>query len=65
LSSDSVWAQTHKLGAILFKACAVLIVIGALLGGAWTWLGFAPILASALFLVVYSYVLYRRETSSG
>lgn len=62
LSSDTVWAGTHRVGATLFKVCGVLAVLGALLGGRWAfWLVLAPVLGTALFLVVYSYILYRRE----
>jgi uncharacterized membrane protein len=62
LSSDRVWDETHRLGSILFTASGVLAIIGSLFGGMTAfWLMFAPLMGSALFLVVYSYVLYRRE----
>lgn len=63
LSSDSVWDETHRLGAILFMASGVLAVIGGFLGGMLAfWFLFVPLIGSTLFLLVYSYVLYRRET---
>lgn len=66
LSSDAVWAETHRLGAILFKACAGLVVVGALLGGVWAFiLVFFPLVGTALFLVAYSYVLYRRDMAEN
>lgn len=62
LSSDSVWDETHRLGAILFMASGVLAVIGGFLGGMLAfWFLFVPLIGSTLFLLVYSYVLYRRE----
>jgi uncharacterized membrane protein len=62
LSSDHVWDETHRLGSILFTASGVVAIIGSLFGGMTAfWLMFAPLMGSALFLVVYSYVLYRRE----
>ncbi len=65
LSSDSVWAATHRLGAILFKVCAAFVVLGALLGGVWAAvLVFAPLLGAVLFLAVYSYLLFRKETAA-
>ncbi len=63
LSSDRVWDETHRLGATLFMASGVLAVIGGLFGGMVAfWLLFVPLIGSTLFLLAYSYVLYRRET---
>ena len=63
LSSDSVWDKTHQLGAILFMASGVLAIIGGFFGGMTAfWLMFVPLIGSSLFLMVYSYVLYRQET---
>jgi uncharacterized membrane protein len=65
LSSDSVWDETHRLGAILFMASGVLAVIGGIFGGMVAfWFLFVPLIGSTLFLLVYSYVLYRRETKA-
>lgn len=63
LSSDMVWDKTHQLGAILFMASGVLALIGGLFGGMTAfWMLFIPLIGSTLFLVIYSYVLYQRET---
>lgn len=63
LSSDSVWDKTHQLGSILFMASGVLAIIGGFFGGMTAfWFIFVPLIGSSLFLVVYSYVLYRQET---
>lgn len=63
LSSDTVWDKTHQLGAVLFTASGVLAVIGGFIGGVTAfWMLFIPLIGSALFLVMYSYVLYRDET---
>jgi uncharacterized membrane protein len=63
LSSDRVWDQTHRLGSVLFMVCGAIAVIGAFFGGMTSfWLMFVPLMGTALFLVVYSYVLYQRET---
>jgi hypothetical protein len=41
----------------------VFAVIGGFFGGAAAfWLMFVPLIGSSLFLVVYSYILYRTET---
>ena len=63
LSSDSVWDKTHQLGSVLFMASGVLAIIGGFFGGITAFgLMFVPLIGSSLFLVVYSYVLYRGET---
>ena len=65
LSSDKVWDETHRLGAVLFIISGVLAFIGAFFGGTTAfWLFFAPLMGSAIFLVIYSYVLYRQETKA-
>jgi uncharacterized membrane protein len=63
LSSDTVWNETHRIGAVLFIISGALAFIGGFFGGMTAfWMMFAPILGSTLFLLVYSYVLYQRET---
>ena len=63
LSSDTVWDKTHQLGATLFVASGVLAVIGVFFGGTVAfWMLMGPLLGSTVFLFVYSYVLYQRET---
>jgi len=63
LSSETVWNETHRVGAVLFMVSGVLAFLGAFFGGTTAfWMMFAPIIGSTIFLLVYSYVLYRRET---
>ncbi len=65
LSSDTVWEKTHQLGAVLFMASGVLAFIGGLFGGMTAfWMLFVPLIGSVVFLLVYSYVLYQRETKA-
>lgn len=62
LSSDTVWDKTHQLGSVLFIASGVLAFLGAFLGGSIAmYLTLIPMLGSALFVVIYSFVLYQRE----
>jgi uncharacterized membrane protein len=61
LSSDSVWDATHRLGSWLYLASGIVTLLGPLFGDLAFWFVLVPILASTVVLVVYSYVLYRRE----
>lgn len=66
LSSDTVWNETHRLGSVLFMISGVLAFIGALFGGMTAfWFLFVPIMGSTLITVVYSYVIYQRETRAS
>jgi len=65
LSSDTVWDKTHRLGSSLFIASGALAIVGGFFGGMTAfWLTLVPLIGSSLFLVVYSYVLYRSETKA-
>lgn len=65
LSSDQVWHKTHQLGSILFMASGALAVVGSFFGGTTAfWMLMIPIFGSTIFLVIYSYILYRRETTA-
>jgi len=62
LSSDNVWNETHRVGAVLFMISGVLAFIGGFFGGTTAfWMMLVPIIGSTIFLLVYSYVLYQRE----
>jgi len=65
LSSDRVWDETHRLGSILFMVSGVLAFIGSFFGGPLAfWFLFVPLMGSALVTVIYSYVLYQRESKA-
>jgi uncharacterized membrane protein len=64
LSSDRVWDETHRIGSTLFIISGILALLGALFADYAVWFILIPVLASTLFLLVYSYVLYQRETKS-
>ncbi len=65
LSSDNVWEKTHQLGSVLFMISGALAIIGGFIGGLSAfWLMFVPLIGSTLFLVIYSYTLYRAETKA-
>jgi len=62
MSSDAVWDATNQRAGILFKACGVIAILSALIPTYSFWFIIVPILATAIYTVVYSYVVYRRQT---
>ena len=65
LSSDTVWEATHRLGSALFMLSGALAFLGALFGGMTAfWFLFIPIIGSTLITLVYSYMIYQRETKA-
>lgn len=65
LSSDSVWDKTHQTGSVLFMLSGAFALAGSFFGGMTAfWFLFVPLIGSVLFLVIYSYVLYRNETKA-
>ena len=61
LSSEKVWNRTHKRGGKLFKVSGVIAVIGILFGELAVWFVLVPVLVSAAYLVVYSYLEYQKR----
>ena len=61
LASDEVWLRTHRIGGVLFVAGGAVILIAGFIGTKSALaVTISVILGLALFLTVYSYVLYRR-----
>jgi uncharacterized membrane protein len=63
LSSDTVWEKTHRVGGPLFKLSGLLTLIGFFIPAYAFWFLFVPLIGSAVFLVIYSYVLFKREAA--
>ena len=61
LSSETVWKKTHELGGKLFKIAGVISFIGVLAGEYAMWFILVPILAVAVYTVMYSYFEYQKE----
>lgn len=61
LSSDRVWDKTHKLGAKLFKAMGVVVLLALLLPIQFMPLVMIPIGLASIYMVVYSYLEYKKE----
>src|SRR5215213_557196 len=65
LSSDRVWDETHRLGSVLFMVSGVFAFVGSLFGGIIAfWFLFVPLIGSTLITLVYSYLLYQRESKA-
>lgn len=64
LSSDTVWEKTHRVGGPLFKLSGVLAFIGIFFPAYAFWFLFVPLMGSAVFLIIYSYVLFKREATA-
>ncbi|MCC6501273.1 MAG: SdpI family protein [Anaerolineales bacterium] len=62
LSSETVWDETHKLGSKLFMLGGAATIISAFLGETGIWLMLGAMLIAAFVPIVYSYILWRRET---
>jgi uncharacterized membrane protein len=65
LSSDAVWEKTHRRAKPLFKIAAFLMLAGAFLGEHAIFLTLGIILGLVFYLVIYSYLEYRREQHAG
>jgi uncharacterized membrane protein len=65
LSSDRVWDETHRVGSWLFIGSGLLTILGGFLGGTLAFVFmFVPLIGSTLFLLIYSYLLYQRESKA-
>jgi uncharacterized membrane protein len=67
LADEDVWFRTHRLGGVLFVVSGVLLmVVGPFLHGRAASI-FLPALIGlvALFLVIYSFVIYRRPDAGS
>ncbi len=65
LSSENVWDRTHAVGGLLFRIAGVLALLGAIIPGIVWFLIIGPILFISIYLVVYSYREFRKESGGG
>ncbi|MCL5090650.1 MAG: DUF1648 domain-containing protein [Patescibacteria group bacterium] len=64
LSSDRVWNRTHELGGKLFKAIALISLLGIFFPQIAFYLVLAPVLAMTVYLFVFSYQEYKKIEKS-
>ena len=65
MANDTVWDKTHRLGGKLFKLTAVITLFGVFFPDYAFWLLFVPLIASIIYLAVYSYLVFRKTGGAG
>jgi len=61
LSSDTVWARTHRLGKWIFIGAGVVSILCAFLGEIGFWVFAIAMLLAAFVPIIYSYILWKQE----
>ncbi len=61
ISSDAVWEKTHAKAGKLFKASAILCLIGLFIPELAFFFMILPLLLASLWVVIYSYLEYKKE----
>ncbi len=60
LSDDRVWKRTHSRAGPLFKIAGIIAILGAFVPRYAIYLMVGPVILVAAYLMLYSYVEYRR-----
>ena len=60
LANDIVWDKTHKKGEKVFKIVAIAILLGMFFKEYAFWFMFIPLTLGIVYLVVYSYIEYKK-----
>jgi uncharacterized membrane protein len=61
ISNEEVWLKTNKLGGKLFKISALISLLSLFWQEYLICFILLPVLASSIYLVIYSYLLYRKK----
>jgi uncharacterized membrane protein len=61
ISSDEVWGKTHKLESKLFIISGLIALLGIFFPDYMVWLILAPVIASSIVCIIYSYLEYRKK----
>jgi uncharacterized membrane protein len=61
LSNDIAWNKTNKLGGKLFKIAGIVALIGILFQRYALWFVLVPVIAIAVYTLVYSYFEYKKQ----
>jgi uncharacterized membrane protein len=60
LASSVVWERTHRLGGWLFVTVGVIGILCSFIPVLRLWGILVPIIATSIFLYIYSYICYKR-----
>lgn len=63
LSNEIVWQKTHKLGGVLFRIAAIIMLIGAAFPKYAILFVLAPVLSVSLVVLIYSLVIWKKIKS--
>jgi len=62
ISSDMVWEKTHKIGGLIFKVSGIIAMFGILVPADFAFVvAIVPLAVSLVWLIIYSYILFRKE----
>ena len=61
MHNDYVWDKTHERAGVFFKASALVMLFGMLFPRYELYFIMGPLIASAAYLFVYSYFVYKKE----
>lgn len=61
MESEIVWDKTHAIGAKLFKTSGSIALLGVIFPSVAIYLVIIPVLASVLYLIIFSYFEYKKE----
>lgn len=60
LSNEIVWQKTHKLGGILFRIAAIIMLLGAVFPRYAIVFVLVPVLSVAVITLIYSLVIWKQ-----
>jgi uncharacterized membrane protein len=64
LSNDRVWTRTHRVGGYMLATAGVVLMLAAAWPSAWLFtLGVGAVMAASFGSLVYSYFVWKQETS--
>jgi uncharacterized membrane protein len=64
LSNAKVWDKTHKLGSELFRICGFICILGMFFEKYALYFVIFPVIGISIFLVVYSYLEWKKIIKS-
>lgn len=62
LSNKQVWKETHQIGGKMFKASGIIALIGMFFGDYAIWFLLVPVLFTATFTLIYSFIKFNQLT---